>query len=150
MTAGPAARERIRPVNAGWYAGEDVWASCYGPAMVLAADARRLDVSPAWFALLGAVPALELAVSLDGDAVREHAVALADRLLELLDRPPEGSAIVRVPDPDGAAHAALASAGIRASARAGGVRLSPHVGNDEQDVERAAAVVRAAVAARSR
>ena len=37
----------IRPVQAGWYAGHDPWASCYGPGMLLAADARRFDVSPA-------------------------------------------------------------------------------------------------------
>ncbi len=46
LTVRPELVERIRPIHAGWYAGADVWASCYGPQMHLAADARRFDVSP--------------------------------------------------------------------------------------------------------
>ena len=58
LTVRPELVEQIRPIHAGWYAGEDVWASCYGPQMHLATDASRFDVSPAWLSWVGAVPAL--------------------------------------------------------------------------------------------
>ena len=53
------------PIHAGWYAGADPWASCYGGAAVLADDARRYDLSPAWQAFVGAEPAIELFAGLD-------------------------------------------------------------------------------------
>src|SRR5690625_720098 len=40
--------EEIRPVQAGWYAGRDVWGSTYGHTLDLAPGARRFDVSPVW------------------------------------------------------------------------------------------------------
>ena len=55
LTIRPELMERLRPINAGWYADEDVWGSCYGPSMELARDARRFDVSPAWLSWVGAV-----------------------------------------------------------------------------------------------
>ena len=54
-------RERLPdvvPSAAGWYAGEDVHASYFGPPLRLAHDARRLDTSPAWHCWVGAAPAL--------------------------------------------------------------------------------------------
>src|SRR5690606_37084343 len=48
LAVGEEAARRLRRVHAGWYAGESVWDSVYGPPMRLAADARRFDVSPAW------------------------------------------------------------------------------------------------------
>uniref|UniRef100_UPI001F19A50A aminotransferase class V-fold PLP-dependent enzyme n=1 Tax=Streptomyces sp. NRRL B-24085 TaxID=1709476 RepID=UPI001F19A50A len=41
----------LRPVLAGWVAGENPWDSCYGPVAELAHSARRFDVSPALFDL---------------------------------------------------------------------------------------------------
>ncbi|MFP3915024.1 MAG: aminotransferase class V-fold PLP-dependent enzyme [Actinomycetota bacterium] len=38
--------EALRPLLAGWYAGDEVWGSIYGPPLRLASDARRFDVSP--------------------------------------------------------------------------------------------------------
>src|SRR5207244_12362065 len=48
----------LPPLSAGWYAGDDPWTSIYGPPLRLATDARRLDISPAWLAWAGTVPAL--------------------------------------------------------------------------------------------
>ena len=59
----------LRPAGAGWYAGQDVWASVYGPAMRLADDARRFDVSPAWLSWVGAAPVLEAFAAADLDEV---------------------------------------------------------------------------------
>ena len=49
MTVRPELAERLTPHAAGWYAGEDPYASFYGPPLRLAKDARRFDLSPAWF-----------------------------------------------------------------------------------------------------
>jgi hypothetical protein len=42
------------PLAAGWYAGPDPWTTVYGLPLRLAADARALDVSPAWLGHVGA------------------------------------------------------------------------------------------------
>ncbi|MEU8265455.1 aminotransferase class V-fold PLP-dependent enzyme [Micromonospora sp. NPDC048999] len=131
----PALRERLRPDAAGWYAGQDPHASYYGPPLRLADDARRFDISPAWFSYVGAAPALELLAEIGLPAVREHDVALANRFLAGLGRPPGDSAIVTVEVP-GAAEK-LARAGVRAAVRAGRVRASFHLYTTEEDVDRA-------------
>ena len=65
LTVRPEVGERLRPIFAGWYAGESRWDAVYGPQMELAHDMRRFDVSPAWLAWAGAVPAMELFSRLD-------------------------------------------------------------------------------------
>lgn len=144
LTTTPEAAARLRPLAAGWYAGEDVWASVYGTDMRLAQDARRFDTSPAWLAWVGAVPALEAFADVDVAAVHAHDVGLADDLRARLGLPPEGSAIVSLPDDDaGTARARLASAGVRVAGRGGGVRVAFHVWNDASDVERVVAALSA-------
>ena len=59
MYVRPELRARMRPSNAGWYAGDDPYASYYGPPMTLSADARSLDTSPAWFSWVGTEAALQ-------------------------------------------------------------------------------------------
>jgi selenocysteine lyase/cysteine desulfurase len=135
MTVSPEFAERLVPVDAGWYAGDDVWGSCYGPRMRLATSARRFDVSPAWPAWIGTAPTLDLFASADLEAVRAHCVGLADDLCRRLGVPATGTPIVTWPDADGSAHATLAAAGIAASARAGRVRVAFHVWNEPSDVD---------------
>lgn len=132
-----AVRE-FAPLQAGWYSGEDPWASCYGPELHLAAGARRFDVSPAWHAWVGAEIALGLAASADLEATRAHDLALANAFRARLGLAPADSAIVAWPDADGSALAALGEAGVVASGRAGRARVAFHVWNDEDDVELAA------------
>jgi selenocysteine lyase/cysteine desulfurase len=146
LTAAAEARGWLRPVDAGWYAGDDVWASCYGPSMHLAEDARRLDVSPAWLAWTGTAPALRLLADLltgaDRDAVRDHGATLADAVREACGTPARHLPVVSLPDDDGTLAAALADGGVRAASRAGRVRLSFHLWNDEDDVARVLTAVR--------
>jgi selenocysteine lyase/cysteine desulfurase len=125
----------LRPTQAGWYAGEDVWASCYGPSMRLADDARRFDVSPAWQAWIGAEPALAMFASLDIAEVWARTSGLGDSLCEALGIPSQHQAIVTWPDADGEDLRTLVAAGIRVSGRAGRLRASFHLWNDESDVE---------------
>ena len=124
----------LRPTSAGWYAGDDVWDSIYGPRMRLAQDARRFDVSPAWLSWVGTVPALRLFAALDPAEVRAYDAALADRVREGLGLAPAGRAVVSLPDPDGDRQARLERAGAVVAARAGSVRIAFHLWNDEDDV----------------
>lgn len=145
LTATPEAAARLRPLHAGWYAGEDVWGSTYGPVMHLAADARRFDVSPAWLPWVGTVPALELFADLltgtDPDAVRRHGAGLADSLLVAGGREPQGRPVVSLPDADGSAATRLTAAGAVVASRAGRVRVAFHLWNTPDDVVLAAAAL---------
>lgn len=130
------------PTQAGWYAGDDPWASCYGPAMTLAADARRFDVSPAWPAWVGAEPAIRMFASLDAAEVRDRVVALGDAFSAGLGLDTRGQAIITWPDADGRDLANLSAAGVTASGRAGRARVAFHLWNDEEDVDMALAALR--------
>lgn len=135
-------RERLhelRPSAAGWYAGEDVWSSIYGGPLRLATSARRLDVSPAWLCWAGTVPALELIERVGLDTIHAHDVGLANRVREGLDLPPGDSAIVCIDAPGAVEN--LAAAGIRASVRAGAVRMAFHLYNTPADADRALEVL---------
>ncbi len=141
-TATPQAAARLRPLHAGWYAGADVWGSTYGPAMRLADDARRFDVSPAWLPWVGTVPALELFSGLltgdDPGAVARHGAGLGDALLAALGHEPRGRPVVSLPDADGVGAARLAAAGATVASRAGRVRVAFHLWNSGADVALAA------------
>jgi selenocysteine lyase/cysteine desulfurase len=127
--------DAITPHLAGWYAGEDVHASYFGPPLRLAHDARRLDTSPAWFSWVGTAPALDLINRIGVDAVYSHDVALANRFRAGLGLEPSNSAIVSADVPGGAER--LAQAGIVAALRGGRLRASWHVYNTDDDVDRA-------------
>jgi selenocysteine lyase/cysteine desulfurase len=142
LTVRPEVWERLRPVQAGWYAGESRWDSVYGPEMALAADARRFDVSPAWLCWAAGVPAMELFAGVDPELVRRHDAGLADQLLERLGLSPRGQAVVSLPDADGHRAAALTARGAVVAGRAGRVRIGFHLWNDVADVDLAADVLR--------
>ncbi|NQX13630.1 aminotransferase class V-fold PLP-dependent enzyme [Microbacteriaceae bacterium VKM Ac-2855] len=144
MTVSESFATELTPVQAGWYAGDDVWGSCYGPQMRLAADARRFDVSPAWQAFVGADVSLALHASLDQREVWRHASGLGDLLCERLGFQPQHQAIVTWADPDGSALAALAAAGLKVSGRGGRVRVAFHLWNDAADVDAIVAALRSA------
>ena len=123
----------LRPLYPGWYAGDNPWTAVYGPPLRLATDARRLDISPAWLAWVGTLPALDLLAEVGVDVIHRHDVGLANMLRERLGLPHGDSAIVTVAADGGLER--LRAAGIKASVRAGAVRLSFHVHNTESDVE---------------
>jgi selenocysteine lyase/cysteine desulfurase len=145
MTVRPERLPLLRPVAAGWYAGEDPWSSIYGPPLRLAAGTRQLDVSPAWLSWVGAAPALELLAEIGVERIHGHDVGLANKLRAGLGLPPGGSAIVSLDIPG--AVEPLGRAGVRSAVRAGGVRLAFHLYNDDADVERALDVLRATASA---
>ena len=135
MAVGAEHLERIVPISAGWYAGDDPHTSYFGPPLRLAASARRLDSSPAWFSWVGAQPALELVNRIGVQAIHDHDVGLANRFRAGLGLEPGDSAIVSAQVP--AARARLEAAGIVAAERGGRLRASWHVYNTEDDVDAA-------------
>jgi len=128
----PRVIDRTVPVAANWYAGDDPWDTTYGLPLRLAKDARRFDISPVWFAQVGAAASLDYLGGLDLDAVREHCVGLANALRKGLGMAEGDSAIVSF-DAD---VRRLAAAGIRVAARAGKARAGFFLYNTVSDVER--------------
>jgi selenocysteine lyase/cysteine desulfurase len=124
----------MTPHAANWYAGEQPWSTIYGLPLRLAGDARRFDTSPAWFGALGSGLTLPWLASLDSAQVEAHTVGLAARLRSELDLPQQDSAIVSIPSTDAADR--LRRAAIRASVRAGAVRVGFHLYNTEDDLDR--------------
>jgi selenocysteine lyase/cysteine desulfurase len=122
------------PHSAGWYAGEDVHASYFGPPLRLAGSARRFDTSPAWFCWVGTQPALELIEAIGVRQIHDHDVALANRFRAGLGYEPSDSAIVSASVPDAVER--LERAGIVAAMRGGRLRTSWHVYNTADDVDR--------------
>jgi selenocysteine lyase/cysteine desulfurase len=133
MVTTPELRERIIPAQAGWWAGADPHTSYYGPPLRLAGDARRLDISPAWFNWVATAPALEVIEQVGIEEIRAHNVALANRFRAGLDLPVGDSAIVSVDVPG--AEERLKAAGVRAAVRGGRLRASFHLYTTDADVD---------------
>ncbi len=129
----PELAERVRPAQAGWYAGADVHGSYYGLPMELAGDARRFDQSPAWFSHVGTAPALELVEEIGVDAINRHDVGLANAFRRGIGLEPSDSAIVSTDVPG--AQERFDAAGIRAAVRGGALRVSFHVYSTQADVD---------------
>ena len=135
LTVTEAFAAELTPLQAGWYAGEQVWTSTYGPAMTLASDARRFDVSPVWPAWIGAEQSIALFASIDIGEVWKLTSGLGDELCERLGIAPQHQAIVTWPDSSGGDLARLKAAGIRAAGRAGRLRASFHLWNTSADID---------------
>ncbi|MEU0490139.1 aminotransferase class V-fold PLP-dependent enzyme [Nocardiopsis sp. NPDC006139] len=132
----PAVQERMGVVpGAGPAAAADP-ADLFADRFVPAAGARRFDTSPNWVAHTAAVASLEVLLGVGVDRVHAHNVGLADRFRARLGWGPGGSAIVSVDVPG--AYERLAAAGVVTTVRAGRTRLSFHLYNTEEDVDRAA------------
>ena len=141
-------QERFIPINAGWRAGEDPFASFYGPDMQLSPTASRFDSSISWLAAIGNTVALDVLERFGPDAVharnreleRALRAALARVGWDALDLPPANrSTIVSIPLGDlqpARLVRALADDGVICSARDGALRLSVHLYNHEDDIER--------------
>ena len=135
LTVGERFERELTPIQAGWYSGDAVWQSCYGPNMALATDARKFDVSPAWPAWVGAEPAIRMFSELDIAEVWELTSGLGDALCDRLGIDRQGQAIVTWADPEGKDLARLMAAGIKVSGRAGRLRAAFHLWNDQSDVD---------------
>ena len=141
-------QERFTPINAGWRAGADPFASFFGPEMDLSPTASRFDSSISWLAALGGTAALGVFDDFGPDAVYARNRELESRLRGALasvgwdpvDLPEANrSTIVSIPLTDlepSRLVRALAADGVVCSARDGALRLSVHLYNHEDDIER--------------
>ncbi|CAN5171075.1 aminotransferase class V-fold PLP-dependent enzyme [soil metagenome] len=132
--------DALVPHAANWYAAEAPWSTVYGLPLRLAADARRFDASPSWISAIGAGAALPWLAGLDRAAVHTHTVGLANQLRTALGVPLVDSPIVSIPGTEAAER--LQRSGIRASLRAGAVRVGFHLYNNDDDLDRLVATLR--------
>lgn len=130
------------PYLANWRTTDPLYGNPYGGPLLHRADASRFDVSLAWHAWVGARRSLELLVGWRREGVLTETLALSARLADGLglERPGASIVAVNVPDADGAERA-LAAAGVKCAARGGNIRLSPHVYNRVEEIDRAVEAV---------
>lgn len=145
LTVREEAQETLVPILAGWVAGEDLWASTYGPVEELAVSARRFDQPVPFLAYHGAERSLLLLDEIGIGTIHAHNTALAARFragLREIGHEPAGtghadaSAIVAVAGL-GDRQEALARAGVAVAVRAGNLRAAFHLYNSTADVDRA-------------
>jgi selenocysteine lyase/cysteine desulfurase len=134
MTVRPELLERVRPLYAGWYAGEQPWDTVYGLPLRLASDASRLDLSPGWLAWVGTSASLRLLHEVGVEAIHAHDVRLANLVRAGLGLEPAGSSMVSVALPTSFDTARLA--GLRTAFRAGRLRAGFHLYSTEDDAAR--------------
>ena len=141
MTVRPELLERVRPLYAGWYAGDEPWQSIYGLPLRLAKDARRLDLSPAWFAWVGTASSLRLLSDVGVEVIHEHDLSLANALRAGLGMDGGESAMVSLELDPGFDAARLHD--LRTAFRAGRLRAGFHLYNTTDDVARLLDALRA-------
>lgn len=128
--------DRMTPHAANWTAGDGSSTSIYGLPMRLSGQARRFDASATWFAVAGAAVSLPWLLEQDRARIEKHVVGLAARVRERWGLPAQASPIVSVPAAGHDLVGELAAAGIRVTGRAGAARISPHLYNTEDDIDR--------------
>jgi selenocysteine lyase/cysteine desulfurase len=130
------------PLLSNWRSSSNPYGVYYGGPLNLAPNAARFDVSLAWFPWLGAAVSLSLLVDWQIAGLLEEPVRLARRLARHLSlEEPCGTVLSVAVDEAEVVRANLAQAGIKAAVRAGSVRVSPHVYNTTEDVDKAAAAL---------
>lgn len=138
----PERLAELAPLSPSWKSVEAPFDDFYGGSLALAAGARRLDASLAWFSWVGARAALELLVTLDAAAVEARCLGLARAFREAAAERgftlapaevPSQTASIRVPDPE-ALRKRLEERRVIAAVRGGSLRIGFHAYNDESDL----------------
>ena len=131
--------DKVPPLLANWRSTRNPYGDYYGGGLDSAPTAARFDVSLAWFSWAGAAVSLGLLTDWQRQGVLRHPVDLARRLANHLGLPEPVGSVLSVPVADAeSVRAGLAAAGIKTAVRAGSVRLSPHVYNTAEQIDRAA------------
>ena len=131
--------DELEPRNANWRSADLPYGRYFGGPLTLAPDARRFDVSRAWFPWVGATASLHLLAEWKEAGALDAVRSLAQGLAARIGVPWYGSTLVCAPLSDGeAVRIALRAAGVRASVRGTAIRFAVHVYNTEADLDRAA------------
>ncbi|MGH2725084.1 MAG: aminotransferase class V-fold PLP-dependent enzyme [Actinomycetota bacterium] len=134
--------DELAPLAPNWKSVERPYEEYYGGPLRMPQEARKLDISLAWFPWVGARAALGLILSLDPAAVEARCLALAAELREGLrgrgfrtvpQEEPTHIVALEVPDPV-ALRRGLLERRVVGAVRGGFVRLGFHAFNDETDV----------------
>jgi len=134
--------QSIVPLHAGWWATDDPNNNLFGlPNRISKDAARRLDTSPAWFSWVGTAAALDAIAAIGVAKIERHDLRLARRFCEKMELPAPSSPIVYMNSDD--AFERLLASGIRASVRGGRMRVSFHIYNTDEDVDRTISALRA-------
>ena len=134
--------DTLEALNSNWRAAPDPYGRYFGGPLTLADDARRFDVSRAWFPWVGAATSLRLLAEWRRAGAFPAVLALARRLADAIGVRWQGASLVCAPIADGeTAREALRSQGIRASVRGTGIRFAVHVYTTEEDIARAAEAI---------
>lgn len=130
--------DQLAPVNANWRSVHRSYGLPLGPAK----DASMFDISLAWQAWVGTKPALERIVAWYEDGTVRRSLELAKRLARLLEVPEPAASLVCLPvaDPERVT-VRLNELGVQAAGRGNNLRLSTHVWNTEEEIDRAADLV---------
>lgn len=128
----------LAPIHANWRSVHRSYGLPLGPVQ----DASMFDISLAWHAWVGTKPALERLVAWSEDGTIVASLDLAKRLARALEVPEPVASLVCLPVRDPEAIAAdLDARGLRAAGRGDFLRLSTHVWNTTDEVDRAAVLV---------
>ena len=150
LVADPAAGARLSAIAPGWKTAEGV-DGLFGGRPRRGGALARCDTSQAWLSWIGAEAALGLLERLDPLEIESRAIALAERFereaVALGAVPVRAGAasqirVVRVADPRRVA-TDLAAAEVRARVTGDRLRIGVHGFNDDTDIDRALAAIRA-------
>lgn len=134
MTVRPELLERVRPLYAGWYSGEDPWESIYGLPLRMAADTSRLDLSPAWLSWVGTAASLAVLNEVGIEVIHEHDLRLANLVRAELGLEPGDSSMISLTLASDFDQTRLED--LRIAFRAGRLRAGFHLYSTEDDVAR--------------
>jgi len=149
LWANPTIVEHCEPIDVGWFSHDnpfelDIHNFCY------ANDATRfLGGTPSPITTVAATHSIELLVATGIDAIRAHNLDVTTRIIDAIDQlddhhlasprlAEQRSATIVLDAGDATATLAdrLASAHIHVDRRSAGIRVSPHLYNTEDDIER--------------
>jgi selenocysteine lyase/cysteine desulfurase len=138
LAVDPSSTPRLPALAANWRGGLEPYSSFYGPVMRLAEGSRRMDVSLAWFAWVGA--SVALGEALNGPLTGPGSLAQSREFMEDLSAqiglPAPDSQILTIPMADPlTARGVLRDAGIAVSARRDSLRVSVHRYNNREDID---------------
>ncbi|MCL1594616.1 MAG: aminotransferase class V-fold PLP-dependent enzyme [Actinomycetia bacterium] len=142
----PALRDSFDPITPGWKATEAPMSGFYGPVMALSATASKLDASSPWFNPIVDIEGLRIVDSVGIDVIEAYNLGLIDELesrgIAIPFERSRRSSIVSIDVSDtNATLKAFDADNIIASVRAGKVRVSLHLYNTIDDVDRLVAAI---------
>lgn len=137
--------ETCRPIDTGWFSHADPFAFDIHDFRPAAGAKRFWGGTPSIAPYVLAAHGIEALLDFGIDAVQYHNQALIERLhaqwgrdaiASHLNADARGNAVLLAVDDPASALSALRAADIRADSRSGAIRVSPHLYNDEADIDR--------------